>query len=227
MDCKAIKTDQACFLRVRVEVPLDRPLWRGGLIVSLEGDAAKVVFRYEHLVGWCFACGRIGHEIKECTLSNKEDKNDKPYGEWLKAGTRLRSEMPRNLQRSPERCQKEPTAQTEPTPHLANPSVTCCTDQESAKILETAIPDSICTLQQLMHLKPTPLSSPLTFPVDSIFPKSNSTSNQNQTNMETDIYEGDLYCVPVNYGKTTARVTPLAANTRIPIGVLQVKHKAT
>ena len=101
MDCKAIKTDQARFLRVRVEVPLDRPLWRGGHIVSPEGDATKVVFRYECLVGCCFPCGRIGHEVKECKSANEEDKNAKPYGEWLKAGTRLKSEMPRNKQMSP------------------------------------------------------------------------------------------------------------------------------
>lgn len=57
VDCKAIKTDQARFLRVRVEVPLDKPLRRGGPVVSPEGDEARVVFRYECLVGWCFACG--------------------------------------------------------------------------------------------------------------------------------------------------------------------------
>lgn len=38
MDYKASKSDQACFLRVRVEIPLDKPLQRGGSIVSLEGD---------------------------------------------------------------------------------------------------------------------------------------------------------------------------------------------
>ena len=57
VDCKAIKTDQARFLRVGVEVPLAKPLRRGGPVVSPEGDEARVVFRYERLVGWCFACG--------------------------------------------------------------------------------------------------------------------------------------------------------------------------
>ena len=57
VDCKAIKTDQARFLRVGVEVPLAKPLRRGGPVVSPEGDEARVVFRYERLVGWSFACG--------------------------------------------------------------------------------------------------------------------------------------------------------------------------
>ena len=65
-------------------------MWRGGPIVSPKGDEAKVAFRYERLVGWCFACGKMGHELKECKSANEVDKNEKPYGEWLKARTRLK-----------------------------------------------------------------------------------------------------------------------------------------
>ena len=90
VDCKAIKVDQARFLRIWVEVPLDKPLRWGGPIVSPEDYKAKVAFRYEHIVGWCFACGKMGHELKECKSANEVDKNEKPYGEWLKAGTRLK-----------------------------------------------------------------------------------------------------------------------------------------
>lgn len=65
VDYKAFKADQAQFLRIRIEIPLDKPLRRGGPIVSPEGDEVRVAFRYERLVGWCFACGRIGHDMKE------------------------------------------------------------------------------------------------------------------------------------------------------------------
>ena len=102
MDCKAIKANQARFLRIRVEVPLDRLLQRGGPIVSLEGDKAKVAFRYERLVGWCFACGKMGHELKDCKSANEVDKNEKPYGEWLKARTQLKPDAQRSKLRSPE-----------------------------------------------------------------------------------------------------------------------------
>ena len=128
VDCKGIKTDQARFLRIRVEVPLDRPLRKGGPIVSLEGDEAKVAFQYERLVGWCFACGRIGHEMKECESANDMDKSSRPYGEWLKASTRLKPEMPRNKQGSPEQFRREPNAATELVTQLVNPTDTCSTD---------------------------------------------------------------------------------------------------
>lgn len=69
MDCKASKLDQARFLRVRLEISLDKPLRRGGLVVSSEGDKVRVTFRYEWLVGWCFTCGSIGHELKGMSKS--------------------------------------------------------------------------------------------------------------------------------------------------------------
>lgn len=38
VDCKALTKDQACFLRVRVVTPLEKPICRGGPIVNPEGD---------------------------------------------------------------------------------------------------------------------------------------------------------------------------------------------
>lgn len=81
VDCNAFKSDQAKFLRVRVEVPLNKPLWHGALVMSLEGDEARVAFHYERLVGWCFACSKIGHNAKDCETVNDVDKTTKLYGE--------------------------------------------------------------------------------------------------------------------------------------------------
>ena len=65
VDCKAFNSDQSRFLQIRVEVPLDKPLQRRGPVISPEGEMTRVAFRYERLVGWCFNCGQISHELKE------------------------------------------------------------------------------------------------------------------------------------------------------------------
>lgn len=81
VDCKAFKSDQSRFLRIRVEVPLNKPLKRGGPVISPEGETTRVAFRYERLVGWCFNCGCIGHDQKECATCE--------FSEWWEAVWRV------------------------------------------------------------------------------------------------------------------------------------------
>ncbi|XP_075670147.1 uncharacterized protein At4g02000-like [Castanea sativa] len=88
VDCKAIAEDQACFLRIRVELPLDKPIWRGVLVLSPEGVRVQIAFRYERLVGMCFSCGKLGHEAKECLNQVLAETRERLYEEWLKAGFR-------------------------------------------------------------------------------------------------------------------------------------------
>lgn len=38
MDAKSITSDQARFLQISVDLPLDKPLRRGALVISLERD---------------------------------------------------------------------------------------------------------------------------------------------------------------------------------------------
>ena len=66
IDLKAFSFDQARFIRVRMELLLDKPLRRGGVVASPERDKVCIGFKYEHLVGLCYQCGRIGHEVKNC-----------------------------------------------------------------------------------------------------------------------------------------------------------------
>ena len=88
MDSKALTTNQARFLRIRVEIPLNKPLRQGSLVISSEGDKALVAFKYERLVGLCYRCGMLGHEEKYCIVPLETAKREHPYGEWMKAGYR-------------------------------------------------------------------------------------------------------------------------------------------
>ena len=69
-----------------MELLLDKPLRRGGVVASPERDKVCIGFKYEHLVGLCYQCGRIGHEVKNCFVQRDRKQGGLPYGEWLKAG---------------------------------------------------------------------------------------------------------------------------------------------
>lgn len=59
------------------------------------------------MVGLCFNCGLIGHEATDChhPISNIEE--DKPYEEWLRAGSRVAKDPRGKKQASPPRCNTE------------------------------------------------------------------------------------------------------------------------
>nr|POE86154.1 uncharacterized protein CFP56_07261 [Quercus suber] len=84
VDQQARQSDQVKFMRIRVELQLDKPLRRGGKVASLEGDKFWVNFKYERLPTFCFQCGNLGHDEKHCK-DPSDQKNTKQYGEWLRA----------------------------------------------------------------------------------------------------------------------------------------------
>lgn len=90
MDRQARQTDQAKFMRIRVDLQLDKPLRRGGKVASVEGEKCWVSFRYERLPVFCFQCGKLGHDEKHC-LDLPDQQNPRQYGDWLRAqgNTRL------------------------------------------------------------------------------------------------------------------------------------------
>lgn len=84
VDWQTRQSDQAKFIRVRVDLQLDKPLRRGGKVASVEGEKYWVSFRYERLPKFCFQCGRLGHDEKHCT-ELLAHQNPKQYGDWLRA----------------------------------------------------------------------------------------------------------------------------------------------
>nr|POE78874.1 hypothetical protein CFP56_69281 [Quercus suber] len=84
-DSKSWSSDQAKFMRIRVNIPLNRPLRRCGVVVNPEGEKFKVYFRYERLPVFCFLCGVMGHDERHCTSSERRTEELPQYGDWLRA----------------------------------------------------------------------------------------------------------------------------------------------
>jgi hypothetical protein len=80
------------FLRLKVLIDLRKPLKRGTVIKS-QDRSLKVYFKYERLPNFCFVCGRIGHQLKECEEASDleeagyEELEEKElgFGPWLRA----------------------------------------------------------------------------------------------------------------------------------------------
>ena len=66
MDKRSWLSKQAKFMRVQVDLPITRPLRRGGNIVNPDGEKFWVSFKYERLPTFCFRCGILGHDERQC-----------------------------------------------------------------------------------------------------------------------------------------------------------------
>ncbi|TXG70165.1 hypothetical protein EZV62_005100 [Acer yangbiense] len=78
------------FMRVKVELDISKPLKRWlRLKLDKSNNIVVVGLKYERLPNFCFACGKIGHVLKEC--SDDEDRkgvldgSSTKFGSWLKA----------------------------------------------------------------------------------------------------------------------------------------------
>ena len=64
------------FMRVRVALPLSKPLRRGGFIVDSNGGKTWVHFKYERLPMFCHFCGVLGHDFHHCARHFAAEKSD-------------------------------------------------------------------------------------------------------------------------------------------------------
>ena len=79
--------NQARFMRIKVDIPIDKPLRRGGHIANAEGERSWVTFKYKQLLTFCFICGLMGHDNKHCQVNPDRQHTIPQYGEWLRAGS--------------------------------------------------------------------------------------------------------------------------------------------
>ncbi|XP_028768869.1 uncharacterized protein LOC114726437 [Neltuma alba] len=72
------------FLRVRVLVDLRKPLISGLRSPRPGKEPMRIKVRYERLQNFCFACGKIGHDLRSCPEKRDEDAYvEIEYGSWL------------------------------------------------------------------------------------------------------------------------------------------------
>ena len=76
------------FLRIRVDVDITKPLMRGKMI-QIEGmEKGWVYFKYERLPIYCYRCGILGHQERECQKIKRGcftvDEDDVQFGPWLR-----------------------------------------------------------------------------------------------------------------------------------------------
>ena len=70
-----------------------------------------MAYKYERLVGLCFQCGKVGHEVARCPHPFDGTIGSSLYGDWLQAGTKSRSSG------SPGRMNSPPRRTPTPPPH--------------------------------------------------------------------------------------------------------------
>ncbi|XP_031116493.1 uncharacterized protein LOC116020149 [Ipomoea triloba] len=78
------------FYRIRVALPMDKPLKRRMKLLKRDKSWSWILFRYEHLHNFYFCCGMLGHVYKFC-LRAREARipvEQFPFGLELRAGVK-------------------------------------------------------------------------------------------------------------------------------------------
>lgn len=77
------------YVRVRIRLPLDRSLRRGGNISLGGGDKCSVDYKYERLPLFCHYCGKLDHEVRECSTKDQDQLRgtvkENEHGSWMAA----------------------------------------------------------------------------------------------------------------------------------------------
>ncbi|KAH9799961.1 hypothetical protein WN943_000608 [Citrus x changshan-huyou] len=75
------------YARVRIKVDISKPLKK---IIFLEPEGEEKIpmpIRYERLPDFCFCCGTLGHQFRECIKYKDQKQEDLAFGPWMRAVT--------------------------------------------------------------------------------------------------------------------------------------------
>ncbi|KAK9195052.1 hypothetical protein WN943_003169 [Citrus x changshan-huyou] len=73
------------YVRVRISIDITKRLKKVIRIQQEDGKEILVGVTYEKLPDYCFCCGYIGHQYRECATYKGQPKEELAYGAWLRA----------------------------------------------------------------------------------------------------------------------------------------------
>lgn len=90
VDSRMAGGERGKLVRVQVELPLDKPIKRGGHVTLGSGTKHWVDYKYERLNKFCYYCGSLLHEQVDCASRQADEEagsiKDGRFRPWLKAG---------------------------------------------------------------------------------------------------------------------------------------------
>ncbi|KAK3223533.1 hypothetical protein Dsin_010558 [Dipteronia sinensis] len=107
------------FMRVKVQLTIPKPLKRWLRLKLDDSDTVVMVgLKYERLPDFCYACGKIGHVIKECL--DVGARTEALSGQFTKYGSWMRALIPDRL------TVRHPPHTSAPFPGKVRPPVNLC-----------------------------------------------------------------------------------------------------
>lgn len=75
------------YSRIRVKIDLRKPIKRRMKVKRAGGEWSWANFKYERLSSFCFVCGLLGHQERDCAIvyANPDKEITRAYGTWLRA----------------------------------------------------------------------------------------------------------------------------------------------
>ncbi|XP_052296966.1 uncharacterized protein LOC127902189 [Citrus sinensis] len=73
--------------RTRISVNVTKPLKKIIFLQQEDGAKTPIGIQYERLPDFCFCCGLVGHQYRECLKYKGQPKENLAYGVWFKALT--------------------------------------------------------------------------------------------------------------------------------------------
>ena len=121
-DKRSWLSEQAKYMRIRVDLPINKPLRRGSNIVNQDGGKFWVTFKYERLPSFCFHCGLLGHDEKHCNGFSSNSEAPRQYGDWLRAngGSKSGPEKARKMGSDGFEVRKNDSSVAQQTPMTSN-----------------------------------------------------------------------------------------------------------